>query len=263
MAVIEIAVDSTESALASQQGGAQRIELCCALGEGGVTPSLGLVRSVRSSCSLSLFTIIRPRGGDFLYTDHEFMTMKEDIRIMAQEGVDGVVLGILTQDGSVDVDRTRTLVEAAGSMDVTFHRAIDVSKDVEASLEQVIAAGVKRVLTSGGYASAWEGRERLKRMIHQAGKRATIMAGGGVRASNVQELMTSTSVRELHSSLRRMVASPMRYKTVRLNLGGPGADDFERNLVSAEEVRGLVTATEQAESVTKAENQSGRTPLLR
>src|SRR5215469_15924891 len=135
MAVIEIALDSAESSIAAEQGGAQRIELCSALREGGVTPSLGLVRTVRAACSLALFTMIRPRGGDFLYTANEFRTMQEDIRIMAEEGVDGVVFGLLTQDGHVDRERTSALVEGAKPMDVTFHRALDMTVDLQQALE--------------------------------------------------------------------------------------------------------------------------------
>lgn len=249
MAVIEIAVDSTESAIAAEEGGAQRIELCSALREGGLTPSLGLVRTVRSASSLALFTIIRPRGADFLYTASEFRTMQEDIRIMAQEGVEGVVFGILTQDGHVDIERTRALVELARPMDVTFHRAIDMAVDLEEALEDIIACGVKRVLTSGGEASAWAGRKRLQRLVQQANARATILAGGGVRPADVTRLMASTGATEFHSSMRRLVPSPMTYQTRRLSLGGSGEDDFHRTLVLADEVRELVAATRAAEEI--------------
>ena len=243
MAVIEIAVDSTESALAAEQGGAQRIELCSALREGGLTPSLGLVRTVRSACSIALFTIIRPRGSDFLYTADEFRVMQEDIRIMGQEGVDGVVFGLLTRDGHIDIERTRALVELARPMEVTFHRALDMTPDPEHALEDVIACGVQRVLTSGGAASAWAGRERLQAMVHQAGRRATIVVGGGVRPSIISRLIASTGATEFHSSMRRTVPSLMHYQARKLNLGEPGLDEFSRNLVLADEVRELLAAT--------------------
>lgn len=244
MAVIEIAVDSTESALAAEQGGAQRIELCSALREGGLTPSLGLVRTVRSACSIAVFTMIRPRGSDFLYSADEFRTMQEDIRIMGKEGVDGVVFGLLTQDGNIDKERTRALVELAHPMQVTFHRALDMTSDPEQALEDVIACGVQRVLTSGCAASAWAGRKRLQAMVQQAAGRVTIIVGGGVRPATISRLIASTGATEFHSSMRHKVPSLMRYQTRELNLGEPGLDEFSRDLVLAAEVRELLAATQ-------------------
>lgn len=251
MAVIEIAVDSIESALAAEQGGAQRIELCSALREGGLTSSLGLVRTVRSVCSIALFTIIRPRGSDFLYTANEFRAMQEDIRIMGKEGVDGVVFGLLTQDGQIDKDRTRTLVELAHPMQVTFHRALDMTADPERALEDVIACGVQRVLTSGGASSAWAGRKRLQTMVRQAADRVTIVVGGAVRPANIARLKASTGAKEFHSSMSRRMPSLMRYQARQLNLGEPGVDEFSRNLVLAQEVRELIAAT-QLQDVSEA-----------
>lgn len=248
MAVIEIAVDSTESALAAEQGGAQRIELCSALREAGLTSSLGLVRTVRAACKLTLFTIIRPRGGDFLYTANEFRAMQEDIRIMGQEGVDGVVFGLLTQDGHVDKDRTCALVQLARPMQVTFHRAVDMAVDPVQALEDVISCGVQRVLTSGGASSAWAGRKRLHSMVQQAGNRTTIVVGGGVRPAQISRLMATTGATEFHSSMRRLMPSPMRYQARKLTLGEPGSDEFTRSLVLAEEVRELLAATRSEHS---------------
>ena len=242
MAVIEIAVDSTESALAAEQGGAQRVELCSALREGGLTSSLGLVRTARAACSLTLFAMVRPRGGDFLYTADEFRAMQEDIRILGQEGVNGVVFGLLTQDGHVDIERTCALVELARPMQVTFHRAVDMAVDPEQALEDVIACGVQRVLTSGGASSAWAGRKRLRSMVQQAAERTTIVVAGGVRPAQISRLMANTGATEFHSSMRRVMPSPMRYQARKLNLGEPGMDEFSRNLVLAEEVRALLAA---------------------
>lgn len=249
MAVIEIAVDSADAALAAESGGAQRLELCSALGEGGLTPSLGLVRTVRAACALTLFAIVRPRGGDFLYTATEFHTMQEDIRLLKHEGVDGVVLGILLADGHVDVARTRALVELAHPLDVTFHRAIDMTPNPERALEDVLATGVRRVLTSGGEESAWAGREALQRMVQLAAGRATILVGGGVRPGSIRQLMDVTGATEFHSSMRRLVPGPMQYRSDRLSLGGPGANDFDRSIVLSDEVRELVEAIHTAESV--------------
>jgi copper homeostasis protein len=169
--------------------------------------------------------------------------MQEDIRIMGQESVDGVVFGLLTQDGHIDIERTRALVELARPMQVTFHRALDMTSDPERALEDVIACGVQRVLTSGGASSAWAGRKRLQAMVHQAASRTTIVVGGGVRPAIISRLIASTGATEFHSSMRHTVPSLMRYQARELNLGEPGVDEFSRNLVLAEEVRELLAAT--------------------
>jgi copper homeostasis protein len=245
---LEICADSVDSAVAAEFGGAQRIELCSALIEGGLTPSLGLIRAVRSRIGIGVHVIIRPRGGDFLYSSDELAVMKEDIALAAQCGVEGVVLGMLNADGNVDVEQTRELVEAARPMEVTFHRAIDMARDIDAAVEDVIRTGADRVLTSGGEQTAMLGRERIRELVQATGGRIRLMVGGGVRAENVQELIQATGAAEFHSAVRSTIPSPVAYQVRGVHLGDPGIDDYARSVVRAEDVRMLRQAMDTAYS---------------
>jgi copper homeostasis protein len=198
---VEICVDSVESAIGSASGGAERVELCSALSEGGITPSSGLIREVRASVTIQLFVIIRPRGGNFVYSDHELDVMRKDILESKALGVDGVVLGALTKDEEVDQPRTRELIELARPLQVTFHRAFDLCRDMDRALEGVIASGADRILTSGGKSDAVSGMTTIATLRQRAGHRIRIMAGGGIRASNVRSIALHTGVREVHTSL--------------------------------------------------------------
>lgn len=214
---LEVIAFDIESCLIAEQNGADRIELCANPMEGGTTPSLGMIRQARKSTGIQLFPIIRPRGGDFLYSKAEFDAMKTDIAACREEGCDGVVIGMLKKDGTVDVDNCRELVYEAGKMDVTFHRAFDRVAEPEQSLELIIALGCKRVLTSGLKPTAPEGTPLLKRLVDQAGKRILIMPGSGIRAANIRTLALATGARAFHSSARLSKASDMDYKAMEMN----------------------------------------------
>jgi len=218
--VLEICANSIGSAIAAQNGGADRIELCENLNEGGTTPSYGTLVLTRQQVSIDIYVLIRPRAGDFLYSDVEFEIMKQDILICKELGYDGVVIGLLKPDGNVDVDRTKTLVELASPMAVTFHRAFDSCSNPETALEDVIACGCERILTSGLKNTAIEGADVLLKLIEQAEGRIIIMPGSGIKSSNIKFLKELVPAVEWHASAKVNVASSMNYQNPELkNLG--------------------------------------------
>ncbi|POZ62007.1 copper homeostasis protein CutC [Chromobacterium alticapitis] len=237
--VLEICAGSLASCLAAQKGGAQRVELCDNLLEGGTTPSYGLLALARDSLGIEVNALIRPRGGDFLYSALEFETMARDIELCRKLGLDGVVIGMLTEDGDIDGPATRELAGLAGPMGVTFHRAFDMARDPEQALEEVIACGCHRLLSSGQAATALQGADLLSRLRAQAGERLIVMPGAGVRAGNVAELARRTGCAEFHASARAAVASAMCYRQAGLGMGAPGADEYARMETSPDEVRAL------------------------
>ena len=232
----ELCAYSVEACRIGAQLGVDRVELCASPAEGGVTPSLATIERVAEIKGLDISVMIRPRGGDFLYSDDEFQTMLRDIEHARQAGATGVVFGILTADGKVDVERTRTLVEAAAEMETTFHRAVDMTEDYIAAVEAVIEAGCKRILTSGGYDKAIEGKENIARAVEISRGRIEIMAGSGVVASNAREL-ADLGVDALHFSAKTMVAGGMQYRNPRISMGGTSAvDEFAIRTVDTTEV---------------------------
>jgi copper homeostasis protein len=199
--LLEISVESAKAAQAAERGGADRIELCADLSVGGLTPSRSLLREVRERVRLPIFSMVRPRAGDFFYSAAEFEEMKGSIVDAKESGVAGVVLGVLKNDRTVDIARTRRLVEAAQPLPVTFHRAFDECPDQLAALEDVIATGAVRILTSGGAKSALEGAAALAELVAAARNRIIILAGAGIIAANVSQVAKQTGARELHSGL--------------------------------------------------------------
>jgi copper homeostasis protein len=257
MMQLEICVDSVESAVAAEAGGAQRVELCSALAEGGLTPSMGLIRAVRSHINIGVHVMIRPREGDFLYSDEERAIMLDDIKSAARAGANGVVLGLLTADGEVDVESTRAMVEAAHPMEVTFHRAIDMARDLEASLDKVIESGATRILTSGGAQSALLGGERIAGLVRAADSRIGVMVCGNVRAKNLPQVAIATGAREFHAAMRTSVPSPVTYRNAKLHLGSVGKDEYARHVVIARDVHHLRQAMDEISSDTAARAKTG------
>jgi copper homeostasis protein len=235
--LLEVAANSVASALAAQEGGAGRVELCAALELGGLTPSQATIAMARERLRIPLYVLVRPRAGDFLYDDLECEAMRRDIETCAALGCDGVVLGALDAEGRVDVARCRVLVGAAGRMGVTFHRAFDLARDPRRALEDVIALGCERVLTSGGQASAPEGAALIRERVGQAAGRIVVMPGGGVTAGNLAALAAATGANEFHASAKRQLPSGMRHRLPLL------ADMQTGELRSdVEQVRALVRA---------------------
>lgn len=223
---IEICAGSVESAIAARQGGAHRIELCTALSEGGLTPSQGMTEYAKNILKLETFVLIRPRPGDFNYSRAEFDIMKSDIFAAKARGADGIVVGMINTDGTVDTCRMKEIVEMAGSMQVTFHRAFDMTRDPSEALETIIGLGCHRILTSGQAATALDGAEVIARLVAQAGKRIAIMPGGGINPQNLRTLYQITGATEYHTSASSPAFSRMRYRREGINMGKDASDEY-------------------------------------
>ena len=231
---VEVCAYSLESCLNAQQAGASRVELCSGPGEGGTTPSAGLIAAVREHISIDLYVMIRPRGGDFVYDSNELDVMRRDIDIARSMGANGVVIGVLLPDGTVDVDRTRSLVQHAHPMGVTFHRAFDLTPDPLQALEAIIETGAERVLTSGQQPTAPQGARLLTQLVWQAGNRIEIMAGGGVSADN-GPLLAATGVHALHLTGKSFRVSRQTYFPDGISMAGEIPD--ERSIMYSDPAR--------------------------
>lgn len=219
--VIEICLENAQSVLSAQNGGADRVELCSDLFEGGLTPTLGTFRTARKMADkIKINVMIRPRGGDFCYSDSEFQVMKEDLHIFKEEGADGLVFGILNSNGTIDAERTAQLIELAGSVPVTFHRAFDMTRDGFESLETLIQLKASRVLTSGLEPTVAEGARLLKDLVQKAGDRIIVMPGCGLNERNFKDLSSYIGAKEYHLHLPYEYSSQMSFHPEHIYMGG-------------------------------------------
>ncbi|XP_071947916.1 copper homeostasis protein cutC homolog [Antedon mediterranea] len=217
---MEVCVDSVESALIAERGGANRIELCSSLIEGGITPSQGLLKIVRSECRLPIFVLIRPRGGDFCYSNSELEVMRQDLLVTKDCGANGIVIGFLTRNGEIDIERCKEFISLSRPLEVTFSRAFDMVADPYRSLDVLIDLGFERVLTSGLDASALEGLPIIRKLIEQARGRIIVMPGGGINDRNLRRILVGSCANEYHCSARTTQDSNMLYRNKKAFMGG-------------------------------------------
>lgn len=235
--LLEACVNSAMSAIEAQKGGADRVELCENLYDGGTTPSAGAIRFAREKLHIGLFVMIRPRGGDFLYTDDEFRIMTEDISIAKESGADGVVLGLLNPDGTIDRERMRMLVDLARPLQVTCHRAFDMTPDPFQSMEDLIGLGIDRILTSGQKPTAPQGADLIRELILKANGRIIVMPGSGVKEHNIVDLRDKTGATEFHIHLEKQEPSRMVFRQTSVYMGNPGQSEFEHVLTDWQRIR--------------------------
>lgn len=249
--ILECCVDSVESAINAKSGGASRIELCSNLIIGGTTPDLALVREIRKHTDIRIHALIRPRFGDFSYSEYEMEIMKSQIRALKEEGVEGVVIGVLDEDGNLNLSAMKELMDIADGLSITLHRAYDMCRDPFQSLEEAIALGINTILTSGQKQSAWEGRELLAELIEKASGRIDIMAGAGINASAIEKLVPATKGTSYHMSGKITLDSPMKYRKSDVSMGLPSLSEYEIWQTSEDAVRAAVNVLEAAHGVDK------------
>ncbi|KAL7841861.1 hypothetical protein SRHO_G00255520 [Serrasalmus rhombeus] len=238
--LMEVCVDSVESAINAERGGAGRIELCSSLLEGGITPSIGLLQVVKENVQIPVYVMIRPRGGDFLYTDREVEVMRRDVELMKIHRADGLVLGALTEDGRVDAELCMELLAVCRPLPVTFHRAFDMVHDPSVALETLVSLGFERILTSGCDSSALEGLPLIKRLVEQAKGRIIIMPGGGITERNLQRILEGSGAQEFHCSARSGKDSAMKFRNSSVNMGASlSAPEYSLKVADVAKVRTL------------------------
>lgn len=235
--ILEVCVDSAESAEAAAKGGADRVELCGNLVIGGTTPETDLLEKIRSLTDIKINVLIRPRYGDFLYTEYEFDIICRSVERFRRMGANAVVVGCLLPDGSLDVERMKRLVELAGPIDVTLHRAFDMCRDPYEALEQAKMLGIRTILTSGQRSSSWEGRELIAGLVKESGGKVDIMPGGGVDAGTIRKLIPATGAVSYHMSGKVVLESGMAYRRQEVSMGVPGMGEYEIFRTSEAKVR--------------------------
>ena len=238
--ILECCVDSVESAINAANGGASRLELCSNLIIGGTTPDVALVKEIRKHTDIRIHALIRPRFGDFCYTEYEMEIMKTQIRELKAAGVEGVVIGVLDIDGNLDVEKMQELLQEASGMSVTLHRAFDMCRDPFQTLEEAIGLGVHTILTSGQKQSAWEGRALLAELIQKAEGRIDIMAGAGIGSDVIEKIIPETKGTSYHMSGKITLDSPMKYRKADVSMGLPSLSEYEIWQTSEEAVKDAV-----------------------
>ncbi|QPC87497.1 copper homeostasis protein CutC [Mesorhizobium sp. NBSH29] len=247
--IIEICVEGIDGLIAAQEAGADRVELCAALVEGGLTPSIGTIKLALELATVPFHAIVRPRGGDFLYSEAEHRSMLADVAALCDLGVAGVVVGCLTADGAIDERRMTALVKAAGPMSVTCHRAFDMTRDPTEALETLIRCGIARVLTSGQRDRAVDGVELLAQLVVQAGERIVILGCGELDASTIASVREHAGLREMHFAALKDVPSAMLYRNPHVGMGGSDLDREYRNTITdPDSVRATISAVGRLDS---------------
>lgn len=240
--LLEICCYSVQSAIIAEESGADRIELCAGIHEGGTTPGFASIKLTKESVKIPVYLIIRPRGADFCYSDIEFECMKLDIKNCKEIGIDGIVSGVLLVDGSIDVERTKELIDLAKPMNFTFHRAFDMVKDHFNALEELIEIGADRILTSGGEQTALKGKDLLKDLVEKASGRIVIMPGSGISHENILSLKKHTGAKEFHCSAKSLVRGKMEYQNPKIAMGGEeNVPEFEFYEADSKKIRKIVS----------------------
>ena len=240
--LLEICCFTAESALLAADSGADRVELCDNYTEGGTTPSIAAIRYAVENVDIPVNVIIRPRGGDFLYNDLEFSLIRDDALAAIEAGANGVVIGFLKRDGSIDVEKTRQIVELVAPHEVTFHRAFDMCENHKAAVRQLADAGVSRILTSGARDNALDGLDLLRELVQIAGDDISIMPCGSITDQNLQQIAAATDAREYHSAAMRFVSSEMNFRNAHVSMGGDDhVDEFSKVSVDQHMIRSMAT----------------------
>lgn len=251
--MIEACVDSVDSAIIAVEAGADRIELCSNLVIGGTTPGLSMFREIRRQCDTLIHVLIRPRFGDFLYTEREFSVIKDEVRQFQEAGADGVVIGCLSEDGSLDRGRMEELIKLSGDMKITLHRAFDVARNPFQTLEEAISLGIHRILTSGQANTALEGVELLRELEKKADGRVKLLAGSGVNEKNIGELYEKTGILEYHLSGKKVLESGMKFRKEGVSMGLPSMSEYEIWRTDGEKIRRAIEVLKNRISIEIAE----------